>query len=164
MKHNWIRIFLYGCYLLLLAACNSAGAPTLPDETVARPAALPSAAATQVQSEKYQLTPSSGTQALVEQAKEDLAQRLSISTEQISLVEADAVVWPDASLGCPQLGIEYTQVTTPGYWILLEASGSQFPYHSDRGTQLFLCHQEESSPLFPVKPGEIDDGQPWIPP
>lgn len=162
MKHNWMRILLYGCFILLLAACNGIGAPTQLDETLAQPASPPTAVARQTESEMTQPTPSSGMEALIEQAKEDLSQRLSVSVAEINLVEATEVVWPDASLGCPQPGIAYTQVTTPGYWILLEASGSQYPYHSDRGTQLVHC-PEESSPLFPVKPGEIDDGQPWMP-
>ena len=111
------------------------------------------------------MTPSIPTdpilQKLVETAKSDLAQRLAVPVDTIVLVEAASVVWPDDSLGCPQLEKAYTQITIPGYWILLEASGSQYPYHSDTSTQVIFC-QEESFPLFPVKPGEIDDGQPWM--
>jgi hypothetical protein len=100
-------------------------------------------------------------QNLVETAKADLAQRLAVPVDTIVLVEAGSVVLPDDSLGCPQLEKAYPQITIPGYWILLEASGSQYPYHSDTSMQLIFC-QEESSPLFPVKAGEIDDGQPWM--
>lgn len=100
---------------------------------------------------------------LVQQASKDLASRLGIPVDQISISTVQAVTWPDGSLGCPQPGIAYTQVMTPGYLILLESSGSRYPYHSDTGTQFILC-QEELAPLLPVKPGEIQDGQPWMPP
>ena len=100
---------------------------------------------------------------LVQQASKDLASRLGIPVDQISISSVQAVTWPDGSLGCPQPGIAYRQVTTPGYLILLESSGSQYTYHSDTGTQLFLC-QEELAPFLPIKPGDIQDGQPWMPP
>ena len=41
----------------------------------------------------------SALEGLVKKATEDLAQRLSIPLTQITLVEARAVVWPDASIG-----------------------------------------------------------------
>jgi hypothetical protein len=46
-----------------------------------------------------------GLTTLIEKAKEDLAQRLSIPLSQINTVEAKEVFWPDASLGCPQPGL-----------------------------------------------------------
>jgi hypothetical protein len=73
------------------------------------------------------------------------------------------VVWPDASIGCPQPGMAYAQVNKPGYWILLEALENQFQYHTDTEMQIILC-QENNLPIFPVKPGNIQDGQPWMPP
>ena len=44
---------------------------------------------------------------LVQTAREDLAQRLGVPPGQIEVVEAQAVVWPDASLGCPQPGMAF---------------------------------------------------------
>ena len=73
------------------------------------------------QGDKPQMNPSlptpsaSGLEGLIEKAKEDLAQRLSIPISDISLVEAKAVIWSDSSIGCPQPGMMYAQVLTPGY-------------------------------------------------
>ena len=87
-------------------------------------------------------TPSSaGLQKLVGDAKEDLAARLSISPEQIDLVEFRAVVWPDGALGCPQPGVAYTQVQVEGLLIRLRAGKQIYPYHSGGGTPPFLCEQ-----------------------
>jgi hypothetical protein len=87
-------------------------------------------------------TPSSaGLQKLVAEAKEDLALRLSISTEEIDLVELGPVVWPDGSLGCPQPGVEYVQVQQEGLLIRLRVGKRAYPYHSGGGTPPFLCQQ-----------------------
>lgn len=116
---------------------------------------------TQMTSTPQPFSPS-GMEIMVEKAKEDLAQRLPIPKNQIALIEAIPVTWPDASLGCPQPGELYAKGNTPGYSIVLETSGNQYTYHTDIKTQAILC-QGEMLPLFPVKPGEIDDGQPWMP-
>jgi hypothetical protein len=83
--------------------------------------------------------PSTNLQNLIDKAREDLAQRLSIPATQINLVDATAVTWPDASLGCPQMGMEYAQVLTPGYLILLEYGNNRFEYHASRGTYVIYC-------------------------
>ena len=49
-------------------------------------------------------------QTQIELAKSDLSRRLDISVDEIKVLEARAVVWPDASLGCPQPGMVYVQV------------------------------------------------------
>ena len=90
----------------------------------------------------------SGLQNLVEKAKEDLAQRLSISISEINLVEAVEVEWSDSSLDCPQPGMEYLQVITPGYRILLRFSGNVYEYHSNRNTYVIYC-ENSISPNLP---------------
>jgi len=68
----------------------------------------------------------------------DLSERLGIKTEQVVLVSVESVQWPDASLGCPQPGMMYAQVITPGYLIVLEAKGQRYPYHAgERGDAIF---------------------------
>ena len=99
-------------------------------------------------------------QALVDQAKEDLAQRLSISVAEIILVEAREVVWPDASLGCPQLRVVYTEAKTAGYLIKLEANSWSYEYHTDTNQQVVLCEESVMKPV--EKPGDIKDGEPWM--
>jgi hypothetical protein len=76
---------------------------------------------------------------LVTRAKEDLADRLSIPVDQIEVLEARSVVWPDASLGCPQPDMRYKQVPVDGALIRLQADGQVFEYHSGGSRGLFLC-------------------------
>lgn len=89
-----------------------------------------------------------GLPTLIENAKADLAQRLSISTTQINLVEAAEVEWSDSSLGCPQPGMDYLQVITPGYLILLETDGQSYEYHSNRDMYFVYC-DNPTSPSIP---------------
>ena len=77
---------------------------------------------------------------LVIQAKEDLEHRLSVPIDQIKVLEARPVVWPDASLGCPQPGMRYKQVPVDGVLIRLQANEQVYEYHSGGGRGLFLCH------------------------
>lgn len=81
---------------------------------------------------------------LVQQAQEDLAQRLSASPDQINVLSVNGVVWSDGSLGCAQPGQAYTQATVPGYQIVLSYQGQQYDYHSD-SIRVFLC--ETSAPV-----------------
>ncbi len=78
---------------------------------------------------------------LVQQARQDLAQRLNIAEDQITLIEAKAVVWPDASLGCPQPDMVYKQVPYDGALILLKVGEREYEYHSGGSRGLFLCEK-----------------------
>jgi hypothetical protein len=44
----------------------------------------------------------------------------------LTVASAEPAIWPDSSLGCPQPGIQYLQVLTPGY--LVELHGTQGNY------------------------------------
>jgi len=85
-----------------------------------------------------------GLQPIVQKAIDDLASRMTISPDDIVVMQAVSVVWPDGSLGCPQSGMEYTQVTVDGFHILLQASGTTHSYHGG-GTSLepFLCEKSK---------------------
>lgn len=69
---------------------------------------------------------------LIDKAKKDLAQHLSISVDQINGVEAKPVIWSNSSLGCPQPRMMYAEVLTPGYLILLNANGQNYEYMQGR--------------------------------
>ena len=94
----------------------------------------------------------SGIENLVNMAKNDLAQRLSISVDEINVSDARSVVWPNASLGCPQEGMFYAEVLTPGYLIRLSTGGLEYEYHASRGTEVVYCE----NPTPPVEGTPLD--------
>jgi hypothetical protein len=85
---------------------------------------------------------------LVVRAKNDLSRRLNVQESKISVVEAIAVDWSDGSIGCPEPGMGYIQVITPGYWIVLEVAGEKYFYHADQRDRLIHCPHERA--ILPV--------------
>lgn len=78
----------------------------------------------------------------VESAVADLASRLDVPEDEVTVVTAEAVTWGDTSLGCPQPGMRYAQVVQDGTYIELEHSGTTYPYHSGgERPDPFLCEQ-----------------------
>lgn len=76
---------------------------------------------------------------LVAEARKDLAKRLSVEPESLDLLEISEVVWPDASLGCPQPGKAYPQVTREGFLIRLRFGKRVYRYHSGESGVPFFC-------------------------
>jgi hypothetical protein len=100
-----------------------------------------------------------GTEEMVNQAREDLARRLSVPADQVEVLEVRAVVWPDSSLGCPKPGRVYAQVLQEGLLIRLSVDREMFFYHSG-GTQApFLC--EGTSHVVPKITPKADE---FVPP
>ncbi|GAA1594850.1 hypothetical protein GCM10009789_56150 [Kribbella sancticallisti] len=94
-------------------------------------------------------TPTGPAQGPVEQAKSDLAGRLGVPVEAVTVVSTEEVTWPDGSLGCPQPGMRYTQVLVNGSRIVLTVDGKRYHYHSGGRRGPFLC----TNPQPPVPGG-----------
>lgn len=90
-------------------------------------------------------------QEIVAQARKDLAERLNVAEEDVSVVSLEAVQWQDASLGCPKPGTAYATVITPGYVLVLKAGDREYTYHTGRNN-LVLCGQENQ--VEEMAPGE----------
>jgi xanthine dehydrogenase molybdopterin-binding subunit B len=76
---------------------------------------------------------------LIRLAKQDLAGRMGFHIDEIDFVDFESVIWPDGSLGCPKLGVAYTQVQQEGYLIHLRYAGQIFSYHGGGEITPFLC-------------------------
>lgn len=164
MKTRW-RLLICLIFGFILGACSSsqdvrqigAAAPTLSETSTEPPDPTKIAVFLTPTTEKQaaSITPTEGTsdpmpaylptptnsdlQSLVELAQKDLGARLSIPSDQISLVEVSQVTWSDSSLGCPQPDMAYTQVLTPGYLVVLKSGDRQFEYHAGQDKSLFFC-------------------------
>ena len=95
-------------------------------------------------------------QALTKQATDDLAARLGVKATQIDVVEVKEVEWPDTSLGCPQPGMMYAQVITPGYRITLDASDKRYAYHGTGDGPPELCEHPAAKNGSDPSPGSDD--------
>jgi hypothetical protein len=77
--------------------------------------------------------------ALLDSIIADLMTRKNIEREEIAVTRAEAVIWPDGSLGCPRPGEMYTQATVEGYWIVLRWAEKEFDYRASAKGQFLLC-------------------------
>ena len=78
----------------------------------------------------------------VSDALADLSARVGTSLELADLDtwRWDQVIYPNPSLGCPQPGLYYAQVVTPGYQIVLVYNGTTYDYRaSQTGSGVILC-------------------------
>ena len=89
-----------------------------------------------------------GLQNLIQKINEDLAGRLSISADDISIVEVTEVEWSDSSMDCPEPGMSYLQVITPGYRIILQANDQPYEYHTNRDSYFVYC-DDQAAPTLP---------------
>jgi hypothetical protein len=92
------------------------------------------------------VTVDASLRSLVDTAVADLAGRLRIPPDEVAVVEARSVVWPDGSFGCPEPGMQYAQVLQEGVLIRLSAGGNTYSYHGGGSRKPFLCEH----PAAPV--------------
>jgi hypothetical protein len=86
-----------------------------------------------------------GLTTAVGQAVDDLAQRLGVQPDEITVVSGEVVTWPDAGLGCHEPGRMYAQVLVDGARIVLAHGGRKFSYHTGGRTSTpFLCEHPTS--------------------
>ncbi len=86
------------------------------------------------------VAPASVPPDLLTAALEDAAKRTGAKAAAIEVTVAEAVTWPDGSIGCPQPGMMYTQALVPGYRIVLRAGEHTLNYHaSSRGGGPNFC-------------------------
>jgi hypothetical protein len=113
---------------LCLAACSSTTISPTPAPAPA-PAAQPTSP----------VSPEAA--AAVDAARQDAAAHLGISPDQLNVAQVDPREWSDASLGCPQADQQYSQVITPGFFIVLTGGGRHLEYHTDTRARVTLCRE-----------------------
>jgi hypothetical protein len=84
-------------------------------------------------------------QSLVDLARANLAQKLGVEPEAITVRGIEEVEFADASLGVPEPGKLYAQVITPGYTIELVAGGRTYEYRASAERLVFVPQEEAAS-------------------
>jgi len=69
----------------------------------------------------------------------DLAARIGVATDAITVKGARSVQWGSGAKGCPKPGMNYTQAIVPGVLLLLEVNETIYHYHGSEGRSLFYC-------------------------
>jgi len=76
---------------------------------------------------------------LVGAIKKDLSLLIGVPIHSMDIVQAEAVTWPDGSLGCPEPGVAYTQALVEGYRVMLNVDGTTYDYHAAQDGRFLLC-------------------------
>ena len=85
------------------------------------------------------VTPSTDQPPPVQAAIADAARRTGLDAAAIQVLRAEEREWPNSGLGCPQPGIAYAQVLTPGWLVELRAGSRTLEYHTDARARAVLC-------------------------
>jgi hypothetical protein len=120
---------------LVVAGCSSAAAPSVvvPSPTssfVASPIAPGNGSTSPGTSD----VPASVVDAVVA----DIATTAGVQADQVEVISARSVTFPDGSLGCPQPGLIYTQVLVDGYRIVAKVGDTAYDYRGS-GTSFRRC-------------------------
>jgi hypothetical protein len=73
-----------------------------------------------------------------QRAREAVAQRLKIATEDIAVTQVEARTWSDSSMGCAKPGTAALTVITEGYAVSLQAQGRDYRVHVS-GNNVAVC-------------------------
>ncbi len=68
----------------------------------------------------------------------DIARLAGVTVDQVTILSAERVTFPDGGLGCPVPGMAYTQVQVDGYRIVALAGGRSYDYRGS-GSTFRLC-------------------------
>ena len=127
----------------LLALLNLGCAPVARQPSTAPVAAPvkdnPPVVSTPGQDEMPKVMQSGQLQLMIQRALDDAARRSRRDASTLKVASAETVTWPDASIGCPQPGMQYAQALAPGYRIRIQAGPEILEYHAGRGGQPFYC-------------------------
>ena len=124
---------------LTLAACGASPDPRAVGETTTSTTATPTTeneTTTMPISEQAQLP-------IVAPAKADLATRLGVEPDELEVISAEEITWPDGSLGCPEPGMSYTQALVDGSKVVLGHDDRVYVYHAGDDGQPFLCPSDD---------------------
>jgi hypothetical protein len=106
----------------------------------------------------------SGAQEIGQALKPLVGEKVDVASEDLTLIQAEAIEWSDASLGCPQPGMVYAQVITPGWHFIYEdAEGERYDVRAPQDpTKFRLCEAEKGgdvptpSPELPAPQAVLD--------
>lgn len=80
------------------------------------------------------------------------SEHLSVPLDDLEVTQIEPVDWRDSSLGCPQPGMNYMQVITPGHSALVRHAGRIYRVHMANGRG-FICErrpEKDAAPKLPL--------------
>lgn len=76
---------------------------------------------------------------VMERIRNHLAQRTGASPDSFGVQRSEWHEWPSGAMGCPQPGMNYTQSTVRGYWIVLRHEERDYDYRVAESGHYVIC-------------------------
>jgi len=131
--------FLAGMSLILLASCSFADQPVeSSDKDSQNTTETTTMNVMQKMNRKEQISFS----------KQDLAARLDLELDAVTLSGATPVTWRSSALGCPKPDTQYMQSLVPGVLIMLRVDNTAYRYHAAPGLEPFFCPKNMVEPQY----------------
>jgi hypothetical protein len=152
-RHTGMRFVVLA---LLIGACAgpSAGDPTEPSSvptTTTTTSPVPTTTTPSTLPEEPPVTGETPA-SILDPILADAAERTGIPVDDLVVVRSEFVEWPDGSLGCPEDGMLYPQVITPGYWVQVDADGEVLDYRAGTTGFFRLCESPTKTPPLGSSP------------
>jgi len=113
-----------------------------PNESMTTPSETPAPTSTPQTSRAESQVP----EAILGPILKEAARVANVPPQQLMIVRAEAVVWNDGSLGCPEPGMQYTQALVNGYWVVISAAGRTYDFRLARDGSFRLCPEGRGRP------------------
>jgi hypothetical protein len=88
-------------------------------------------------------------EAILNSTLKEAAKLANVPPQELVIVRAEAVVWNDGSLGCPEPGMQYTQALVNGYWVVIRSAERVYDFRLRRDGSFRLCPEGRGHPPLP---------------
>jgi hypothetical protein len=126
------------CTLVTSACARDPAGPVPGDPVQALPAQSPSA-----------VPPTTAAVApgdIIERLRYEAARQAGVPLDSVSVLESEAVTWPDGGFGCSGPQESTLQVLTPGFRVVMQAGDRRLEYRGDRRGHFGLCPEGRGGP------------------
>jgi len=79
--------------------------------------------------------------AFIAAVKVEIADDAGVSVNEVTIISAEALTFPDGSLGCPVPGLNYIQVQIDGFKVVGSAAGATFDYRGTSPSDITRCEK-----------------------
>jgi len=138
-------VFVMTIVMVLLMAC---GRPTPDSDARPTESPLPTAPVPPISA-----LPTPKLEAEAQKLSElrvQVAEQAGLPATALTLVSAEQVTWPDASLGCPQPDMMYAQVLTPGWhMVFMDIEGQEYNVHTTEDYERFVICEPSAETSIP---------------
>ena len=130
-----MHVLIIAIAVALEIIVNTPSGLASPNESMTTPSETPVPTSTPQMSRVESQMP----EAILGPILDEAAKLANVPHQQLVIVRAEAVVWNDGSLGCPEPGMEYAQALINGFWVVISGAGQTYDFRVGRDGNFRLC-------------------------